>query len=201
MKQWFIAVMVAFMVSGCSTLQVTVDSDPEFDFSTLSTFSVVYTNKEDGKDFTRSRIAKMLTQYFEQKGYAETEKEKADFYLMFHLDVKTKHQIETDYETMGLYPRMDYYYRRPYRPVGPPPPLYVDPYPLDGTMTVATTRTYDYEEGRLVVELLDVKHNAVVWQGIAVDELSNLPTAEAKSAYILKVLDKMFKAFPSKGEK
>lgn len=199
MKRWLIAMVTAFLVSGCSTLQVQIDSDPGFDFASLSTFNVMYTKKSDERDFTRSRISKMLTEYFENKGYLSTSKDEAEFYLIVHLDIKTKSEIETNYETMHVYPRTDYYNRRPYRPIGTPR-MYADPYPYpaDDSRTVATTRTYEYEEGRLVIELLDVKQNAVVWQGIAEDELSDLPTQEAKSAYIQKVLDEMFGDFPSK---
>ncbi len=188
---------MAFLVSGCSSLQVQVDSDPDFDFTSLSKFYVAYTKKDDGKDFTRSRISKMLTHYFEEKGYVAADKEEADFYLVFHLDVRERSEIQTDYETMNLYPRADYYNRLPYRAIASPR-VYPQPYLMDDTRTVATTRTYEYQEGRLVVELLDVRQNAIVWQGIAEDELSDLPTEEAKSAYINKVLDKMFADFPSR---
>lgn len=198
MKQWLVAVVITFFVSGCSSLQVQVDSDPEFDFTALSKFHVIYTKKDDGKDFTRSRISTLMARYFEERGYVETDKAAADFYLIFHLDVKEKSEIETNYETMNLYPGIDYYDHRPYRPIGLRR-VYADPYLMD-QRTVATTRTYEYQEGRLVVELLDVKQNAIVWQGIAVDELSALPTQEAKSAYINKVLEAMFRDFPSKKE-
>jgi len=197
MKQWLIATIVVFLVSGCSTLQVEIDSDPGYDFASLSKFNVIYTKKNDDKDFSRSRFSKMLTAYFQEKGYVAVDKGEADFYLIFHLDITQKSEIETNYETMDLHPRVDYYNRRPYPPGGMPG-IYADPYRYDDRRTVATTRTYDYEEGRLVIELLDVKQNAVVWQGIAQDELSNLPTQEAKTAYIQKVLDKLFADFPSK---
>lgn len=198
MKQGFMAIMLALLISGCSTLQVQVDSDPEFDFASLSKFNVMYTKKNDDKDFSRSRISKMLEQYFQEKGYLSVSKEEADFYLIVHLDIQKKSEIETNYEILGVHPRLDYY-RIPYVP-GTAPVIYNDPYisSLDSTRVVETTRTYDYEEGRLVIELLDVKQNAVVWQGIAEDELSDLPTQEAKTAYIQKVLDKLFRDFPSK---
>lgn len=197
MKQWLVAIVAAFFMSGCSTLQVEIDSDPGYDFTALSKFNVMYTKKNDDKDFSRSRFSKMLTAYFEKKGYVAVDKADADFYLIFHLDITKKSEIETNYETMDLHPRIEYYNRRAY-PVPVMPGVYADPYRYDDRRTVATTRTYDYEEGRLVVELLDVKQNAVVWQGVAQDELASLPTQEAKSAYIQKVLDKLFGDFPPK---
>ena len=35
-----------------------------------------------------------------------------------------------------------------------------------------TTSTYEYEVGKLILEVVDVKSNNVVWQGISEDEFS-----------------------------
>jgi hypothetical protein len=61
-----------------------------------------------------------------------------------------------------------------------------------------TTRTNEYEEGRLVLEILDVKENRVVWQGIAKDRLSDDYTQQEKSDYLNKVISELFKDFPIK---
>ncbi len=197
MRQWIIAIVLGLALSGCSALQVQTDYDREFDFSSLSKFNIIYIEKKDGKNFTRSRISKMLSKHLQDKGYISTDKEQADFYVMLHLDIQKKSEIQTNYETMGMQPRIGYY-RRPYMQDGMLSPLGVELYrsPLDIQTTRVTTRTYDYEEGRLVVELVDVKTNAVVWHGVAEDELSELSTEKEKSAYINTVLEKLFIDFP-----
>lgn len=184
MHKVFIAFVVSFIITGCSTLSIQTDYDREFDFTLLSNFSVLYTKKDDGYNFTRSRINKTITKYFQEKGYSATSKEKADFYVLFHFNVKTIREIETTYDTMMIRPRA--YYKRgnkvafmnsPYLF-----PLFTDPF------VTTTTHTYEYEEGQLNLEILDVKTNTIVWQGRVVDDLSDI----SKQEQIDKIVDKLF---------
>jgi hypothetical protein len=200
MKKYFFASILLLFFAGCSTLQIQTDYNEEFKFDSLSKFFVVYTKKDDGKDFSRDQIGRALAKYFKAKGYSSTQKSGADFYLTFHLDIQTKSQVETNYETMGLYPARGYGRRLTpdsvmVRPVAP------NPYrsSLNNTSTTrVSTQTYEYKEGRLIVEVIDVKSNNVVWQGIAKDELSDLSTPEEKSAYVNMILDSLLKDFPTK---
>lgn len=199
MKKWFLATVVTILFSGCSTLDVEVDYDPEYKFLSLSSFCVVYTNQNDGRDFSRDRISKLLGVYMQEKGYLSVGKSEADFYLIMHLDVQKKSQIETNYETIGIRPS-------PYLYTGVrPPSVYprIRPY---GAMVMepdvrVVTRTHDYEEGNLVFEVFDVKENRVVWQGVAKDNFSKDYNQEERSAYINKVISEVFKDFPSKPKK
>ncbi|MCF6330923.1 MAG: DUF4136 domain-containing protein [Sulfurimonas sp.] len=196
MKKWILALITIFIISGCSTLQVQVDSDPEYNYTELNKFNVIYTKKDDEKNFMRSRLNKSLINYFKNKGYTYSEKKDADFYIIFHLDVQKRSEMETNYQEMGMNPRADYYNHISYANDGK---IYlIDPFPRSMS-SVTTTRTYEYEEGRFVVEILDVKQNAVFWQSIAEDEISDTTNSqEQKSAYINNVLEKMFSKFPEK---
>lgn len=186
--------VVAIFIGGCSSLQVSVDYDSKYDFKTLSTFSVVYVKKNDNKDFARSRISKILERYIEEKGYKKVDKSKADFYFIVHLDIKKKSQVETNYETIGIQPiRFNGGYLR--NPLDPRLNMRGGYYPSDVRVT---TSTYEYEEGKLIIEVFDVKQKEVVWQGIAKDELSGEYSQEEKTAYINKVIKLLFKDFPTK---
>lgn len=197
MKRWFIALAAAIFISGCSTLEIQVDYDNEHDFSALSTFSVVYKNQNDGRDFSRDRISRLLTAYMKNKGYENVDKSAADFYVIMHLDVQKKSQVETNYETIGIRP-IPYMYLGAIRPIDSYPSTY-----LSGVMVMepdvrVTTTTNEYEEGRLILEVFNVKENRVVWQGIARDELSKEYTQQEKSDYINRVISELFKDFPIK---
>ncbi|MCW8895590.1 MAG: DUF4136 domain-containing protein [Sulfurimonas sp.] len=198
MKNWFIAVIITVLFGGCSTLEVQVDYNPKYDFSSLSTFAVVYTNKNDQRDFSRARISQLIEAFMQDKGYKSVDKSKADFYITMHLDVQQKSQVETNYETMGIRP-MPYMYTGIHRPLG----AYPGTYPSGAIIALepdvrVTTSTHEYEEGRLVLEVFDVKQNEVVWQGIAKDELSAEYSQKQKSDYINNVIAKLFKDFPLK---
>ncbi|WP_415396503.1 DUF4136 domain-containing protein [Sulfurimonas sp. CS5] len=187
-------VIVAILIGGCSSLQVSVDYDSKYNFKALSTFSVVYVRKNDNKDFARSRVSKVLERYIEEKGYKRVDKSKADFYFLVHLDIKKKTQIETNYETIGIQPtRFNNGYL--YNPLEPRRNRRDNYYTPDVRVT---TQTYEYEDGKLIIEVFDVKQKEVVWQSIAKDELSGRYSQEEKNAYLNKVIKLMFKDFPSK---
>lgn len=198
MKKWFLSLLTVIFMIGCSTAQIEVDYDPEYKFSSLKSFSVVYTNEKDGKDFKRDRISKLLDTHMKGKGYVSVEKSKANFYVIMHFDIKQKSQVETNYETIGIRPAPYTYWgvNRAY-----PYPSAIRPVPVVAMEpdVRAITRTHEYEEGNLIVEIFDVKENRVVWQGIARDRFSSAgDSQEEKSEYLNKVLSELFKDFPLK---
>ena len=191
MKNLFLAVVLTILISGCSMVNVQVDYDSEYDFSSLSSFAVMYTKKNDERDFTRARVSKMLNRYMQNKGYINVDKGEANFYITVHLDIQKKSQVETNYETMGIRPVI-YPYMRFNRHIGTSAMIGMEP------DVRVTTSTYEYEVGKLILEIVDVKSNNVVWQGIAEDEFSRESSPEKKSSYINKIIEKLFKDFPPK---
>lgn len=192
MKKYLLALVMVLVLSGCSALDVQTNYDKDFDFKSLSTFTVLDAKKNDGNDFTRSRINKTLTKHLKNKGYSLVKEEDADFYLKFYLNVKISKETKTDSVTTKGIDLMLYC-----KPTDNAMTSCLVPYslltpPLQTNSTTVTTRTYDYEEGHLVVEVMDVKSRDIVWQGIAVDELSEL----SKNGEI--VIENLLKDFPSK---
>lgn len=197
MKKILILVGIIFLISGCSTLEINVDNDPDYNFSSLSKFNVMYKKKDDGKDFTRSRLSKTLSKYFIAKGYTKVPEGESDFSFMIHLNINKRSEIETNYQEIGVTPRHNYYNRRPYGLSNRA--QYYDRYTLENRSSVSTTSTYEYEEGHLVIEVLDRKENAVFWQSTARDELSGSNSSQEEvTKYINMLLEKMFANFPKK---
>lgn len=193
MKNWILAIVVTIFVGGCSTLQTQVGYDTEYDFKSYSSFAVVYVNKGDKRDLQRNIISKTLNRYIEQKGYSSVEKSKADFYFTVHLDVQTKREVATNYESMSIRPRYNYGYWN--YPIIDSNLSRYDSYEQDMRVT---TSTYEYEEGKLIIEVVDAKKQDVVWQGVAKDEISAQYTQEEMSNYINRIIIKLFKDFPSR---
>jgi len=133
------------------------------------------------------------------KGYANVDKSAADFYVIMHLDIQKKSQVETNYETIGIRP-VPYMYLGAINPIGSYPGGYISSAIVMEPDVRVTTRTNEYEEGRLILEVFNVKENRVVWQGIAIDELSKDYTQQEKSDYINKVISELFKDFPHKAQ-
>ena len=162
------------LFSGCSTLKVSSDYDKSFDLSTLSTYYILEHNSTYNS-LTNRRINSALTTTLKQKGYkVAKDKESATFYILYHLNVTNKTQINTDYQFVGLYP-----YRY-------------------GSTMVATTRSYNYDEGKLIIDIIDPKSKSIIFQAIATDELPNLKTPKEREAYIFKVISRALETLPSK---
>lgn len=164
------------LFAACSTLQVQSDYDPDFDFKTLKRFAVVKQTANGISSLTSERIAAALEEAFKEKGYQKAEREKADFLVLYHTDVREKSQVVTDYQAAGLYPYYGYY-RAP--------------------MMVPVQREYNYTEGKIIVDALNPNGNKIFWRGVATDRLHSYDTPEEREAYIRETTEKILKAFPS----
>ena len=192
MTKYILTTLISIFLVGCSTLEIQTDYNTEYNFSKLSKFDVTFNKKDDGKDFARSQTSRALTNKFKEMGYYNSSKQEADFYVVLHLDIQTKQQIETNYQTMDMYPNRHYYEQLNHKLNHP---IYAQ---HNNINTIITTQTYEYKESYLIVELVDAKSNDIFWQGSAEDELSNLSTQKEKSEYINMVIGKLLKDFPKK---
>ncbi len=175
------------LLLGCSTIQVSNDYNPSYDFRKLHSFVILY--NKSGESLAKERIVKALTEAFEAKGYKAASKDKADFYVVFHVNVTNKRQIVTDYKTIGVpYYGYGYYgHRHPYRYSG-------------GTAVVPVYREINYKEGKIVVDALDSKTKKIFWRGTATDRLKSLKTPEERWEYIKEVVTKLLASFPAKNK-
>jgi len=178
---------LVILLAGCSTIQISDDYNPDFNFKKLSSFVVLYNKSADS--LSKDRIVKALTEAFEAKGYKAVSKDKANFYVVFHTHVTDKSQIVTDYKVIGVpYYGYNYHgYRHPYRYNG-------------GTAVVPVTRQINYKEGKLVVDALDAKTKKIFRRGTATDRLKSLKTPEERWAYIKRVVTKLLQSFPAKNK-
>ncbi|MHC3994267.1 DUF4136 domain-containing protein [Thiomicrolovo sp. ZZH C-3] len=175
MTRIFTLVML-LLFTGCSSLQVQSDYDPEFDFQRLGSFAVVYPQKEGVTTLTQRRIADALTAQMVQKGYTPASREAADFILLFHTDVTTRKQVTTDFQMVGFYPYYGYGY--------------------GASMTVPVQREYEYDESKIIIDALDPDGNMVFWRAVTTDRLKSFDTPDERSRYINTVVSESLRSFP-----
>ena len=125
MKKVFLSVLFVWMFAACSSLQVTVDYDTDFDFRAKKSFAVVHHNKDGEDTLFNDRVIEALEADLQMKSYTKTEKESAALIFVFHTNVESRVDIDTDYTMVGY-----------------------GAYGYGGHM-MATTRTHRYEKGRL----------------------------------------------------
>jgi hypothetical protein len=165
-------ILSLFLFIGCSSIQVQTDYDPQVDLKALNTFVVLQQTQKDRDTLTDDRITKALQEVFAAKHYIKVKQKEADFFVIYHVDVQNKTRIDTDYQRMGLYP-----------------------YGYGGAM-IATTRSVDYEEGRLIIDIMNPKTKKIIWRGMAVDHIKILKTPQERDAYIKKAVEKILETFP-----
>lgn len=171
-------ILSAILFAGCSSISVNQDYDPAYDFSKLKTYGFIPITSEAGIDqLNADRLGEALKTNLNAKGF--TLAEKADFGIALFFTKSTK----TDITTTGGY---GYGYGYGYRGYG----------------GMGHTDIYQYEEGTLVIDFIDMAENKLIWRGIGSGVLSENPSVEERTANINNAVMQILDQFPpSKDQK
>ena len=179
MRLWSVWLALLLLFAGCSSMQVTTDYNPDYDFSKLKKTAILYPkNSDDTVTLAQQRFAKAIAEQMRQKGFIITDKEHADFYTLFHLNVTERRQIVTDYQMVGVYPYYPGYYGY--------------------GMAVPIQHEYTWTEGKFIVDTVDPRDNRIFWRGVATDRLKEFDTPRERIEYIRKVVAEVLNNFPPK---
>jgi len=170
--KYLLASLLTLLFTACSTLSTNIDYDTKYNFNNARTFAVVHKIKEGENSLTSERINKALKDTLKTKGLQEVDAKSADLVFLYHTNVQNKTDIYTDYQMVG--------------------------YGRYGGMVISTPRSYNYDEGRLIIDAYDPKSNRTVFRAVAVDELPEKKTPQEREAYINEVITKTLKNFPPK---
>lgn len=150
MKNLF--VFILFIISCNSKPNVIVDFDREANFSSYYTFNsspfdteVHYDYPQYDNSLNRKRIMKAVESQLRGRGYKK-DTINPDLLVKIHILIKSKKEVRS-------YP-------------GVPRYRYWQDYNVN---------IYDYEEGSLIIDLVDRKQNQLVWQGIATGSIAIKP--------------------------
>jgi len=172
MKKIIYTLILTLLFTACSRLTVNTDYDDSFDFSSQESFAIV-TQKIDGADTLYiDRVVNALEQDLQSKHYKKMSKESADLIFVFHTNIESKSDIRTDYQRVGF-----------------------GMYRYGGTM-IATTSTYKYNEGTLIIDALSPKTKNIVWRGIGQTEVRKKKTPEDRREYINSIVSQIMAKFP-----
>jgi len=175
--------------SACTGIKTTTEFDPDINFSQYKTYTFLPWNKQSDeiltdrdKEYFRDAIRTDLNilGFQESKGEADLA-----INVFIIVDEKTGTVAYTDFYTSGI--GVGYYYG----PWG-----YNS---LGGVSPYTTIHGYDYKQGTLVLDLLDVKKKQLAWQGIAHKTLESNPSQAEQN--IKMIINKLFKDFPLEKKK
>ena len=176
--------LVALIVGCSNTPRVVTDYDTAYNFSALKTFAVAET-KQDTKDnllispFTFSHIHNMVGQEFGQRYQQVDEGAQPDFIVNYHIVIEEKLDP-------GSYDRLYGfgYYGRGYRYY--PSPLFMG--------TTGAPRVYN--QGSLIIDLVDAKTEKPIWRGVSEKRLRNSLTPQQQREILTNAVREVLAKFP-----
>jgi hypothetical protein len=172
-----LALALAALSLGCATVSVSTDFDRAADFSRYHTFTFVGGHirvngvPDDNNTLVKDRIESAVVAVMQAKGLARAT-ENADLAVGYLAGAHTRTEIEA---------------MPPYAPG-------VGPYWYGGWWGPGYTDwwTRTYEEGTLVIDLIDQTSHRLVWRAYARTEIQP-PVSEQK---VREVVEKAFKDYP-----
>lgn len=178
MKRFTWAVLLLPWAAACSGIAVRHDYDPEFDFSKLRTY--VWHAPPPGTPgvdtLTHQRIVRAVDEELAARGYQKSEGA-ADFKV--HAMASIRERISTQPVTIGVGYGWGY-----------------------GTLhTVEGTEVTSYEEGTLIVDVVEPAKMSLLWRGTARAAVERDRTPEQREARIREAVAKILEPFPPKKKK
>ena len=165
------------ILASCSSITVNSDYNTQFDFSKWKTFGFIPIPEKAGIDqINANRLGDAVKKQLEAKGYKLAEP--ADFGVAFQFG---KQQV-TDVSSYGGYGYGWGWGGWGYGPGGG----------VDVTQ---------YEQGTLIIDLVDMKENKLEWRGTGQGALDDNPTVEDRIANIDSAVSQILAQFPPGTEK
>jgi hypothetical protein len=179
MKMPRIAV-AALLLAACSSVQVSTDYDPGTDFSGLKNYAWLAQNVNASGDLRldstllNERIRSAVEAQLAERGYKKVAAGQVDFLVAYHTAVERKIDIDTMYRGYGYGPH-DW-----------------------GWGAGHETVVYEYDEGTLLLDVLDPKAHRLLWRGSASAVVSEQSTPKKRTKLINEAVAKLLDRFPPK---
>jgi hypothetical protein len=184
-KKIFFLLCMMLALGGCSTLVIRTDYDPQADFSGLRTFGWVSPTQAATGDikldnpFLDKRVRDAVDGQLAAKGYAKDTAGNPDFLLRYLVTIQEKTDVRT----------IDTFYGG-FTPVWCGGTCYTTGFWMPQTVV------YTYEQGTLVLDILDARTKILIWRGSAEAEVTESYTPEQRKAKVENAVKKLLAKFP-----
>jgi len=173
---------IAFVFTGCSSIQVSQDYEQGFDHSSLKAFAwLPNDNNEWGltnNDLVDRRIRSAITDTLKAKPFIMKDVDTADFLVSYNvvIEQRVSRTNISGSVSMGRSTRG-----------------------RSGTVGMSTgshVRTYD--RGTMLIDIHDVASNKLVWRGVSIQALTDLTDSQRLTTRINDTVEAILKQFPPK---
>jgi len=185
-----IAVSLLILINACTPRVYTVNPSNN-DLSNYKTFAYLPNTNVDvpGKNYANDEVNKSIVEAVKlnlEKHGMELDRDEPDLLVL----ISTSTNVELEARTEPVYATYPYQYG-----LGTVSPFY-SPYYYRGYAAYSgvvgyNTTTYSYEEGTVVIDLIDRKTKKTVWKGIANDEVYSRTNTAAIKDMIEEIFDEL----------
>lgn len=192
---------MVLLAGGCSSMSVSTDYDPSANFANLKTYRWLPADEQRltgdpriaGDTLLEARIHSAVDRELAQEGYELVPDDAppdapVDFLVGYHMTLDRQIDTRTINEVYhyspgwsGWSPRGRHYYRGGYYYA---PRTYVDV----------------YDQGTLLIDLIDPQTRKLIWRGSAVDRMNFQESPQDKTQQINEAVRRMFQNFPPTSE-
>ncbi len=169
---------------GCASVKVTTDYDPAYDFSQLRRFDWLPVKPSpeptEGEEMSDALLAKRVRSAVEQqlvtRGFLRSS-ESPDFFVHWHSVVRSKIDIRT-YPAGAGYGSWGY------------------PYSRGGWWGGTYVDVRQYDEGTLVVDVIDADSRSLVWRGAGSRVMRDVSEPEERIGIVNDAVRRILHSFP-----
>ena len=172
MRRWLPLFLTVLLFSGCSTLKVTTDYDPDVSFAALRTFAILPADRNGTDTLNEQRIVNALEHVLMAKGYSPTRKTAADFHVRFRTVLRKNVPGNISFG-FGF-----------------------GTFSGGSGASLATSTRSSHDRRVLHVDMTDPASGKTLWRGSAGDIQRRLELPEEREAYINEMVNSLLKTFP-----
>ncbi|RDV26624.1 DUF4136 domain-containing protein [Alteromonas aestuariivivens] len=194
LKVSLMLIMLIVVVACSSRYSVESDYDDSFDFSALSTYQWYagneYTQQTKtflNNDILDKRIRENIDGALQARGYLSSDANDVDFLVNYSVTSEPRVDVDTYNTYSGFAPGWGY------GRYGPGPFVYGG---VGMGYQNTETRVTHYDQGSLVIDVIDPVSNKLVWRGTANGRLPKNMTPEEKSEAVKNVVNNVLSNFP-----
>lgn len=178
--------VVLIILSSCSTLSVDYDFDQKINFNQYKKFDwLPFPEDMQANQLNRARFVTAVEENLTIKGFTQNSS-KPDFVIATHFGKENK----VDITNWGYsYSPNSYYNGYGYRHPGSYG--YAGSYANTGGVSV-----YEYEQGTLILDLIDAKTKKLIWRATAKAIISPAATPEKQTEKIKNAVNEILENFP-----
>jgi hypothetical protein len=184
-KNTTLLLAAVLLFGGCAAVRVSQDFDETTDFTRFQSFDWAPDPIPQSNDILMSsqlmdrRVRRAVENSLTAKGISFTPGQSPDFYVTYHIVVRSRIEADTFSTGFGWYGH----------------PYWGYPYPFWGGIDYRTW-IRQYEEGTLIIDFTDARNSMLIWRGIGTRRVAQHSNPERTTAAVNETVSEILSQFP-----